>query len=197
MPAGLGRRTVVDLAVPQAVISFGGPGLARKHPDFMAAFVVNHILGGGSFTSRLYQEVREKRGLAYGVSTYLLPMERSALFSGWTATRADRTAETIEIMEREIRRMAQEGPTEDELAKAKAYLTGSYPLRFDTSTKIAGQLVQIQIEDLGIEYIKNRNAMIEAVTVEDAKRAAASVMSSGLLMTIVGRPKGVTTSGRS
>jgi zinc protease len=195
-PEGLGRRVVVDLDVPQAVISLGGIGIPRKHPDFMAAFVVNHILGGGSFTSRLYQEVREKRGLAYGVSTYLVPMERTALFMGWTGTRADRTAETLDIIDREIRRIASEGPTEEELAKAKAFLKGSYPLRFDTSTKIAGQLVQIQIEDLGIDYIKNRNAMVEAVTAEDAKRAARNVLSSGLLVTVAGRPKGVTTTGQ-
>ena len=196
LPESLGRRVVVDLDVPQAVISLGGIGLPRKHPDFMAAFVVNHILGGGSFTSRLYQEVREKRGLAYGVATYLIPMERSALFMGGTATRGDRTAETIDIMEREIRRMAEEGPTGDELLKAKEYLKGSYPLRFDTSTKIAGQLVAIQIEDLGINYIRDRNAMVEAVTAEDAKRAAKSVLEGGLLVTIVGRPKGVTTTGQ-
>ena len=196
LPAALGRRVVVDLDVPQAVVQLGGIGLPRKHPDFMAAFVVNHILGGGSFTSRLYQEVREKRGLAYGVATYLIPMERSALFMGGTATRGDRTAETIDIIDREIRRMAQEGPTEDELTKAKEYLKGSYPLRFDTSTKIAGQLVAIQIEDLGINYIRDRNAMVEAVTAEDAKRAAKNVLEGGLLVTIVGRPKGVTTTGQ-
>ncbi|HEX2216340.1 MAG TPA: pitrilysin family protein, partial [Xanthobacteraceae bacterium] len=148
LPSGLGRRVVVSFDTPQAVVSLGGVGLPRKHPDFMAAFVVNHILGGGSFTSRLYQEVREKRGLAYGVSTYLYPMEHSALFMGWTQVRADRAGESIKIMEAEIQRMAESGPTADELAKAKDYLKGSYALRFDSSTKIAAQLVQIQIDNL-------------------------------------------------
>ena len=192
-PQALGRRVVVDLDVPQAVVSFGGLGLPRKHPDFILAFVVNHILGGGSFTSRLYQEVREKRGLAYGVHSSLYPMERTALFMVWTATRAEKAGEAIEIIEAEFRRMAADGPTEDELAKAKAFLKGSYALRFDTSTKIAGQLVQIQIDDLGIGYIDKRNALIEAVTAEDAKRVAKTLLSGDYLTAIVGRPKGVTT----
>jgi zinc protease len=192
-PQGLGRRVVVDLDVPQAVVSFGGLGLPRKHPDFIAAFVVNHILGGGSFTSRLYQEVREKRGLAYGVYTSLYPMAHTAQFMGWTATRAEKTGEAIEIIEAETRRMAETGPTDDELAKAKAFLQGSYALRFDTSTKIAGQLVQIQIDDLGIDYIDKRNAQVEAVTAADAKRVAKSLLSGDYLTAIVGKPKGVTT----
>jgi zinc protease len=194
-PVGLGRRMVIQFDVPQAVVSFGGVGLPRKHPDFISAFVVNHILGGGSFTSRLYQEVREKQGLAYGVSTYLYPMEHAALFSGWTATRSDRTGDAIEIIEREIRHMAENGPTADELARAKDFLKGSYALRFDTSTKIAAQLVQIQIDDLGIDYIERRNGLIDAVTLEEAKRVAKGLLHGGLLVTIVGKPKGVTNTG--
>ena len=124
----MGRRIVVDLDVPQAVLTLGGPGIARKDPDFITAFVVNHILGGGSFSSRLYDEVREKRGLAYGVYSYLLPLDHAALVMAGTATRADRVAETLQIMEAEIRRLADDGPTAAELAKAKAYLKGS--LRF-------------------------------------------------------------------
>jgi zinc protease len=193
LPEGLGRRTVIEFDVPQAVVSLGGIGLPRKHPDFIAAFVVNHILGGGSFTSRLYQEVREKRGLAYGVSTYLYPLESSALISGWTATRADRAGEAVDLIEAEFRRMAADGPTEEELAKAKDYLKGSYALRFDTSTKIAGQLVHIQLDDLGIDYIERRNRLIDDVTLEDAKRVAKSLLSTGLLVTVVGRPKGITS----
>jgi zinc protease len=196
LPQGLGRRMVIDFDVPQAVVSLGGVGLPRKHPDFIAAYVVNHILGGGSYTSRLYQEVREKRGLAYGVSTYLYPMERSALFAGWTATRADRTGEAVDIIEHEIRRMAEGGPTEEELAKAKDYLKGSYALRFDSSTKIAAQLLQIQLDDLGIDYIERRNRLVDAVTLDDARRVAKALLSTGLLVTVVGRPKGMTSTGQ-
>jgi zinc protease len=189
----VGRRIVIDLDVPQAVLSFGGQGLARKDPDFIPAFIVNHILGGGSFSSRLYTEVREKRGLVYGVSSYLLPLDRAALFTGGTQTSNDSAGEALKIIEAEIRRMASEGPTEEELAKAKAYLKGSYPLRFDTSSKIASQLLQIQIDDLGIDYINKRNSLIDAVTIEDTRRVAKRLADGGILVTVVGRPKNLTS----
>jgi zinc protease len=189
---GLGGRTVTDLNVPQAVVTFGGPGIARNDPDFMAAYIVNHVLGGGSFSSRLYREVREVRGLAYGVNTGLMWFERAAVLVGGTATRADAASETIDVVESEFRRMAAEGPTEEELAKAKTYLKGSFALNLDTSTKIASQLVQMQLDNLGIDYIERRPAMIDAVTVPDARRVAKRLFDGGLLVTIVGRPKGVT-----
>jgi zinc protease len=157
----------------------------------MAAFVVNHILGGGSFSSRLYDEVREKRGLAYGVYSYLLPLDNAALVMAGTATSAERAGETLEIIEKEIRRLANDGPTAAELTKAKAYLKGSYALRFDTSSKIAGQLLQIQLDTLGIDYINKRNKLIEAVTLADAKRVAKRLLGGDFLVTVVGRPKGV------
>ena len=187
----IGQRIVVDLDVPQAVLTLGGPGIARKDPDFITAFVVNDILGGGSFSSRLYEEVREKRGLAYGVSSYLLPLNHAAMVMVSTATRSDRVGETLQIIEKEIQRIANEGPTAAELAKTKAYLKGSYALRFDTSSKIAGQLLQIQIDDLGIDYINKRNALIEAVTLADAKRVAKRLFGGEFLVTVVGRPKGL------
>ena len=155
--------------------------------------MVNHILGGGSFSSRLYTEVREKRGLAYGVSSYLLPLDRAALFTGGTQTSNDSAGEALKLIEAEIRRMASEGPTEEELAEAKAYLKGSFPLRFDTSTKIASQLLQIQIDDLGIDYIDKRNGLIDAVTIEDARRVAKRLADGGMLVTVVGRPKDLTS----
>ena len=148
--------------MPQAVVDFGGPGIARKDPDFMAAYIVNHILGGGSFSSRLYQEVREKRGLAYSVSDSLIWLDHAALFLGGTATRADRTGETLDLIQKEIHRLAEDGPTADELAKAKAYLNSSFALNLDTSSKIAALLVQLQLDDLGIDYFSRRPAMIDA-----------------------------------
>ncbi len=191
---GLGRRIVVDVNVPQAVVNFGAPGIARNDPDFMAAYVVNHILGGGTFSSRLYREVREKRGLAYGVYDQLLWFKHSAAFLGGTATRADRTGDALTIIEDEIKRMAEQGPTQEELDKAKSYLKGSYALGLDTSAKIAAQLVQIQIDNLGIDYIERRDAMIDAVTLADAKRVAKRLFDGGLLVTVAGRPKGLTSS---
>jgi zinc protease len=194
-PTGLGRRIVINVDVPQAVVTFGGQGIARQDPEFMAAYIVNHILGGGSFSSRLYKEVREKRGLAYGVSDSLVWFRRAAVMLGGTATRADRTADALAVIEQEIKRMAEEGPTPEELAAAKSFLKGSYALSLDTSGKIAAQLTQIQVDDLGIDYIQRRSALIDAVTIEDAKRVAKRLYSGGLLVTVAGKPKGLTSSG--
>ena len=191
MPQGLGRRVVVNLDVPQAVVDFGGPGIARKDPDFMAAYTVNHILGGGSFSSRLYQEVREKRGLAYSVSDSLIWLDHSALFLGGTATRADRTGETLDLIQKEIHRLAADGPTAAELGAAKNYLNSSFVLNLDTSSKIANLLVQLQLDNLGVDYFSRRPAMIAAVTLDDAKRVAKRLLDNGLLVTVVGKPEGV------
>jgi zinc protease len=190
-PQGLGRRIVVKVDVPQAVVTFGGPGIARKDPDFMAAYIVNHILGGGAFSSRLYQEVREKRGLAYSVYDSLVWLNHSALFLGGTATRADRAGETLEVIDKEIHRLAEEGPTEDELAKAKAYLNGSFVLNLDTSSKIAALLVQLQLDGIGIDYFTRRPEMINAVTLQDARRVAKRMLDGGMLVTVAGRPEGL------
>ncbi len=190
-PQGLGRRIVVKVDVPQAVVAFGGPGIARKDPDFMAAYIVNHVLGGGAFSSRLYQEVREKRGLAYSVYDSLVWLNHSALFLGGTATRADRAGETLEVIDKEIHRLADEGPTADELAKAKAYLNGSFVLNLDTSSKIAALLVQLQLDGLGIDYFTRRPEMINGVTLEDARRVAKRMLDSGMLVTVAGRPEGI------
>jgi zinc protease len=192
-PAGLGRRIVVPLDVPQAVVIFGGQGIPRSDPDFIAAYVVNHILGGGTFSSRLYNEVREKRGLAYGISESLLWYNHAAVLYGSTATRADRTGETLGVIEAEIRRFAAEGPTAQELAEAKSFLKASYVLGLDTSGRIAAQLVQIQLDNLGIDYIDRRGGLIDAVTLADTKRVAKRLLEGGLLVTVVGRPEGVTS----
>jgi zinc protease len=190
-PQGLGQRVVVNLDVPQSVVEFGGPGIARKDPDFMAAYIINHILGGGAFSSRLYQEVREKRGLVYSIYDSLVWLDHTAVFLGSTATRADRTGETVDLIEKEIRRLAENGPTADELAKAKAYLNSSFVLGLDTSSKIAGMLVQLQLDDMGIDYFQRRPEMIAAVTLDDAKRVAKRLLDNGLLETVVGRPPGM------
>ena len=192
-PRDGGRRIVTQLAVPQAVVRLGGSGVMRKDPDFIPAYVVNHVLGGGSFTSRLYDEVREKRGLAYGVSSYLMTMRHAAMFMANTQTQANSTREALELIEEQVHRMVKDGPTEDELAKAKAYLKGSYALNFDTSTKIAGILLQNQLDELGIDYIDKRNGLMDAVTIEDARRAAKRLDQGGLLVTVVGQPKDLTS----
>jgi zinc protease len=194
VPQGLGRRIVIPLDVPQAVVNFGGPGISRADPDFMAAYIVNHVLGGGSFSSRLYREVREKRGLAYGIYSGLLWFQHSAVLVGSTATRDEATGDSIEVIEREVRRMHDQGPTAEEFAKAKTYLKGAFALGLDTSSRIANQLVQIQLDNLGIDYIERRASLIDAVSLDDTKRAAKRLLDGGLLVTIVGRPRGVSSS---
>ena len=180
------QRAFVPLDVPQTVVTFGGPGIRRHDPNFMAGYVVNHILGGGS-SSRLYKEVREKRGLAYSIYQSLLWMDRSALFIGNTGTRADRAGETVDAVEKEIRRMAEDGPTQKELDEAKSYLKGSQMLALDTSSKLASALLQYQLDKLPIDYIEKRNALVDAVTLDDSKKAAQTLWGNGLLTVIVGR----------
>jgi zinc protease len=190
-PQGLGRQIVVSLDVPQTVVEYGGAGIARKDPDFMAAYVVNHILGGGSFSSRLYQEVREKRGLVYSIYDGLLWYNHAALFLGATATRSASTGETVDLIQKEVRRLAENGPTADELNKARDYLNSSFALNLDTSNKVASLLVQLQTDDLGIDYIDRRPAMLAAVTLDDAKRVARRLLDGGMLVTVVGKPEGI------
>ncbi|WP_407528697.1 M16 family metallopeptidase [Methylobacterium oryzisoli] len=187
--AGRGRRIVVDLDVPQSVIRFGTDGVPWRDPDFIPAYVLNHVLGGGAFTSRLFQEVREKRGLAYSVGTSLVSHRAASMTWGYTATKNERVAEALAVIAEEIARLTQDGPSDEELQKAKDYLTGSYALGFDTSTKIAHQLVQVAFEGLGIDYIGRRNGLIGAVTQDDIRRAAARTLGDGrLLVVAAGRP---------
>jgi len=181
------QRAFVPIDVPQTVITFGGPGVKRNDPNFMAAYIVSHIMGGGGLSSRLYREVREKRGLAYSVYMALMWMEHSGISIGNTGTRADRAGDTIDAIEKEVRRMAEEGPTQTELDEAKSYLKGSQMLSLDTSSKLAQAMLQYQLDKLPIDYIEKRNAIIDAVTLDDAKQAAKRLWSQGLLTVIVGR----------
>ncbi|MBN9042728.1 MAG: peptidase M16 [Rhizobiales bacterium 62-47] len=181
------QRFFIPLDVPQTVVAFGVPGVKRDDPDFMAAYVVNHILGGGSLTSRLYHEVREKRGLVYSVYEYLAWMVHSSLVIGTTATRADRANETVETIDTEVRKMADNGPTQQELDEAKSYLKGSQMLALDTSSKLASGLLQYQLDNLGIDYLEKRNTLVDAVTLADAKRVAKRLWGQGLVTVVVGR----------
>jgi zinc protease len=183
-------KVSVEIDVPQSVVMVGGAGIARNDPDFIPAYVLNHILGGGSFSSRLYREVRENRGLAYSVYSALMPLDRTALFVAGTATRTDRAEQSLDVIVEEIRRMAKDGPTAAELAEAKSYLTGSFALRFDSSSKIASQLVQLQVDNLGIDYIDKRNGLIEAVTLEDVRRVSKRLLDTKMLVAVAGKGQG-------
>jgi zinc protease len=190
--SGADSRHVVTIDLPQATVRFGRQGLARKDPDFIAAMIVNHVLGGGIFSARLFREVREKRGLAYSVYSQLITHDHAAFFCGSTSTMNERAGESLAVIEKEIMSLAERGPTQSELDKAKKYLIGSYALRFDTSTKIASQLISVQLDDFGVEYIDERNRMIAAVTMEDARRASRRLFGDGgLLVVVAGRPEGI------
>jgi zinc protease len=185
-------QEIIEMDVPQSVAQFGHRGIARKDSDFIAAYVLNYVIGGGGFSSRLMEEVREKRGLAYSVHSNLYPYEHGAIFVGNVATKNEEVGQSLEVIESELRRVAEQGPTAEELTNAKSYLTGAYALRFESSSSIASQLLAIQIEDLGIDYVNRRNKLVEAVTLEDIKRVAKRLIEADrLITTIVGKPVAV------
>jgi zinc protease len=194
-PTASQRLKVIDMNVPQSVARFGLPAMERKDKDFMAAFVLNTIIGGG-FTSRLYNEVREKRGLAYGVDTSIVPLKNSSVFVGNVATKNEEIGQSLDLIRNELKRIASEGVTESELADAKSYLTGSFALRFDTNANIANQLLWMMVEGLGTGYVETRNDQINAVTLDDLKRVGKRLFEGQeLMVTVVGKPKGVTPGG--
>lgn len=189
---------VIDRDIPQSIIMFGHDGILRSDKDFIPAYVATFILGGGGFGSRLTEEVREKRGLTYGIGAGLYPLERAGVFLGSVGTRNEMAKETIDIVKDVMKRYASEGPTAQELADAKTYLTGSYALRFDSNSKIASQLLGIQQDNLGIDYVNRRNGLIGAVTLEQVKdQARRLVRPDDMIITIVGRPVGITGTGSS
>lgn len=192
---GLGPGiTVIDYETPQSVALFGHKGIKRDDDDFFAAYIINQVLGAGGFESRLMTEVREKRGLTYGIGTYLIPKFHAELYLGSVASSNETIAEAIEVTRAEWAKMAEEGLTEEELATAKTYLTGEYPLRFDGNAEIASILAGMQMIGLPSDYVINRNDFIEAVTLEDIKRVAGELLDPDALhFVVVGQPVGLET----
>ncbi len=189
LPPGV---SVIDYASPQSVVVFGHQGIRRDDPDFFAAFVLNHILGGRGFASRLMEEVREKRGLTYGIGTYLAPMDLTETWQGSFASANEKVAEAIGVVRTQWARIATEGVSDAELEAAKTYLTGSYPLRFDGNGPIADILVGMQLDGLPVDYLVNRNSYVEAVTAEDIKRVAGRLLrADDLRFVVVGQPQGL------
>lgn len=190
-----GGVSIVDFASPQSVAIFGHEGIKRHDPDFFPAFVLTEVLGGSGYSSRLMNEVREKRGLTYGVYAYLAPRENAAMMLGQVASSNNRVAEAIEVIRAEWERLATEGLTEEELEAVKTYLTGAYPLRFDGNARIAGIMVGMQFQGLGTDYIDTRNDKVNAVTVEDIKRVAKRILlPDELHFVVVGQPEGLVAS---
>lgn len=187
-----GGVSIVDYDTPQSVALFGHSGIARDDPRFFAAYIMNQILGGGSFESRLMTEVREKRGLTYGVYAYLYPQDLASVYLGQLGSANEKMAEAVEVIQSEWQRLAGEGVTEKELADAKTYLTGAYPLRFDGNGRIASILVSMQMDRLPIDYVKTRNDHINAVTLEEINRVASEILlPEQLHFVVVGRPEGL------
>ena len=192
MPTTDGQISVIKKQYPQSSIAFAQLGLKRNDPDFYTMFVLNYILGRGGFTSRLYLEVREKRGLAYSISTGLFPLKHAALIWGSSGTANKRAAETLKLVRAEWARLAEKGVTANELKDAKTYLTGSFPLRFTSSGRIASNLVSMQFNKLGLDYLDKRNGFIEAVTMKGVNRLAKRMLDpKKLSIVVVGSPKGV------
>jgi zinc protease len=189
-------REIIEMDVPQSVAQFGHRGIPRKDDDFIPAYVLNYIIGGGGFSSRLMEEVREKRGLAYSVYSNLYPYQHGAVFVGSVATKNEAVGQSLDVIESELKRLAEQGPTAEELENAKSYLTGAYALRFESSSSIANQLLWIEIEELGIDYVNQRNKLVEAVTLDDIKRVARRLIEADrLITTIVGKPVATKSAG--
>lgn len=187
-----GGTTVVDFPTPQSTVLFGQIGIARDDPDFFPAFILNEALGGSRFTARLMSEVREKRGLTYGIGTYLANMDHSDMLMGQFSASNDKVAEAIAVIQSEWAKAASEGITEEELAATKTYLTGSYPLRFNGNGPIASILVGMQMDGMPIDYPVTRNALVEAVTMDDIRRVAARLFQpEALHFVVVGQPEGL------
>lgn len=183
----LDQKIDINYDLPQSTLQLAYPGVKRKNPDFFAAYVMNHILGGGTFSSRLFEEVREKRGLAYGVSSSLITHKHAAALVIGTATRADRTDETLKIIRDVVHRLATEGPTEAELAKSKRNIIGGYAIHnLDSSRAIARTLVELQVQDLGIDYIQRREGIINAVTLEQVSQEAKKLLSADPAVLMLG-----------
>ncbi|WP_417517102.1 M16 family metallopeptidase [Minwuia sp.] len=187
-----GAQRVIGYDSPQTVIVFGTPGIRRNDPDFDTARVMNHILGGGGFSSLLTEEIREKRGLTYGVYSYMRPMARGGMWLGGLSTSNEKAAEALTILKTTIATFRDEGVSEEQLRKAKANINGAFPLRFTSNSAIAGLLVAMQRYDLGKNYVSRRPERINAVTAEDVKRVASRILKlEDMIVVGVGRPDGI------
>ena len=187
-----GGTTVVPFDGPQAVVAFGQTGIARDDPEFFAAFLMSEVLGGGRFGTRLMRSLRQERGLTYGIGIGLANRQFGDIVLGRFATSNARVEEAIELVRAEWARMAEEGLSEEELAAIQTYLTGAYPLRFDGNARIARILANMQMQGLPADYIAERNALVEAVTLEEVQAVAARLLDpEGLHFVVVGQPEGL------
>mgnify|MGYP001194669976 CR=1 FL=1 len=184
-----GALHVFSKAVPQSVVLFGHRGVTRKDPNFYTAYVINHILGGGSFTSRLYNSVREERGLAYSVSTHLSVRRNAPLIIGQLSTSNEKVAESIRLVRSEWRKMAINGVGEETLKNAKSFINGSFALQFSSSDRIANLLTILQYYNLSPSYLRKRREYINLVSRNDIQKFARKFLNAdALTFIVVGQP---------
>jgi zinc protease len=186
-PAQIGQPQVVQVKkdLTQANIMLGHNGVARGNPDYYAMQVMNYILGGGGFSSRAMDSIRNERGLAYSVYSYFAAEKSHGSFQFVMQTKNETAAEAIRIAKDEMRRMREQPVEERELSDAKDYLIGSFPLRFDTNRKVAGFLAQVEYYELGLDYPERYNGLIGKVTREDVARVAKQYLRPDDLITVV------------
>jgi len=177
----------IDKKITQANIVLGHIGIERENPDYYAAYVMNYILGGGGFTSRLMDNIRDNKGLAYDVHSYFAPMKYSGYFNVGVQTKNESAKVAIEEVLKEMERIRSVPVTDKELEDAKAYLTGSFPLKLDTNKKIAGMLTAIEFFNLGLDYPDRYPKMINALTKDEILRVARKYLNpDNYTMVVVG-----------
>ncbi|MCE3230362.1 MAG: peptidase domain protein [Alphaproteobacteria bacterium] len=187
----IGTIAIETLNIPQSLVYFTQPGIPRTHPDFYAAFVLMKIMGDGQFESRLWNEIREKRGLAYGIDADLNWLQHASLLLGGTATKNTSAKDVIDII-RNVWKEMSEGATQAELDFVKKRMIGSFALNFSSTIKIAKALLMYQIDNLGLNYINKRNEIIAALTLDDVNKVAKSLLKpEQLTFVIVGQPQGI------
>ncbi len=178
------EHRTIKRALTQATVSLGRPGIRQEHPDYFPLVVANHILGGGS-SSRLYSRVREERGLAYSVYSFPSPVRHGPAYFVGLQTRLDAVDEAIGLVKTEMARMGREAVTARELALAKSYLIGSYPLRTDTSGKVAGLLIAIEENQLGLDWPDRFKAGVARVTAADVARVSAIYLDAATFSSVI------------
>ena len=186
LPAGA-TRTIGHHAT-QAHILIGAPGIRRDDPDFFTLFVGNHVLGGGGFTSRITEEVRQKRGLAYSAYSYFSPLKREGPFLIGMQTQRDQAGEALEVARKTLRDFVADGPTESELTAAKQNIVGGFPLRIDSNRKIHDYLSLIGVYRLPLTYLEDFVNNVERVTVSDIRAAFQRRVHPDRLVTVVVGP---------
>lgn len=183
----LAQTVQVNYDRPQTSLRLAYPGLPKTAPDLYAAAVMNQILGGGTFTSRLFREVRDKRGLAYSVDSTLVSHKHASALLISTATSSERASEALEVVREVVRHMADDGPSADELAAAKKYLIGAYAINnLNSSSAIASTLVQLQLDGRGIDYMQRRASYIDAVSLDEVRAVAKKLLSADPAVLVVG-----------